>query len=338
MNDYNYTGHPEVIRAVAEAPVSGYIGYGCDEVDDRARDLVRAIAGVPDADVHFLPGGTQTNLTALAAFLRPHEAVIAPATAHISKHEAGAIEATGHKVYAARSEDGKLTAETVQAVVDEHVDEHFVKPRLVYISQSTEYGTVYTRDELSRLRSVCDRSGLLLYVDGARIALAAEVPGSDADIACTAAAADALCIGGTKNGLLFGEALVINNPALKEDMRFLIKQRGGLLAKGFLLGIQFEAALKDGLYGRLARQANERAAELREGLKALGYSFRIDSPTNQIFPIVTDAQAERAARDIIFEVWERVDGGNVEIRFVTTWRTTRGEIDGALNVMKEVRQ
>ncbi|MDR3225094.1 MAG: aminotransferase class I/II-fold pyridoxal phosphate-dependent enzyme [Clostridiales Family XIII bacterium] len=352
MNDYNYTAHPDILKAVAEAPVSGYLGYGCDEVDDCARALVRDMIGQADADVHFLTGGTQTNLTAVSAFLRPHEAVIAADTAHISKHEAGAIEMTGHKVYAVKHRDGKVTRSSVEDVIEEHTDEHFVKPRMLYISQSTEYGTVYTKEELRGLRDVCDANNLLLYIDGARIGAAAtanplsnaptaspisDAPGTGEGVTVSdiAKVADAVCVGGTKNGLLFGEALVINNPSLRDDMRFIIKQRGGLLAKGFLIGIQFEAILKDGLYLSLARKANESAATLRTGLLALGYSFEVDSPTNQVFPVVSDAQAGFLEKHIIFERWHKVGADRVEIRFVTTWRTTPEEIAGALEILKE---
>ena len=237
-NDYSEGCHPSILEAMAATNTEGNPGYSTDPHSARARRLIQAAIGRPDADVHILVGGTQTNATAIAAFLRPYEAVIAATSAHICVHETGAIEATGHKCIACPAADGKLTPAAVRAAVAAHPDEHMVKPRMVYISQTTETGTLYTLAEVQALRAVCDELGLLLYLDGAR--LAAGLAAGGPSLPELARLCDAFYIGGTKNGALFGEALVLLNDALKPDFRYNIKQRGGMLAKGWLLGIQFE--------------------------------------------------------------------------------------------------
>jgi len=330
MNDYNAVAHPRVLEALTGAAGRRFAGYGCDAETAAAAALVRELTDLPDADVHFLAGGTQTNLTAAGAFLRPHEAVIAPATAHVNVHETGAIEAGGHKVLTFPAGDGKATPEDVRAVIKAHTDEHMVKPKLLLLSQTTELGTVYTRAELGALRKACDEYGLYLYIDGARLGCALESDACDMNLKEFAGFGDAFYIGGTKNGLLFGEALVIRNPALKSDFRYLIKQRGGLLAKGFLLGIQFRAILEDGLYFELARQANRAAARLSQGLVSLGIPLLADTVSNQVFPIVDEAALRRLEERVLFERWGAGSGKGTPIRFVTTWQTTSEEIDAVL--------
>jgi len=334
MNDYNSPGHPAVLKALTDAADNKYVGYGRDEATKRACDKILALLGGSGASVHFIPGGTQTNLTAIAAFLRPHEAVIAPGTSHINVHETGAIECAGHKILLAGGElpdmyndAGKLTAEAIEKICRAHTDEHMVKPRLAFISQSTELGTIYRLNEIKQLREACDEFGLLLYMDGARLASALTAPGNDLFLPDIAELCDAFYIGGTKNGLLFGEALVITNAALDVDFRYYIKQRGGLLAKGFLMGLQFDAIMDNGLYFDIARHANEMAARLRSGMEALGYRFRVNSHTNQIFPIISKDVAEMLAQRFLFEVWEAAGAGEVVIRLVASWNTTLREID-----------
>jgi len=384
MNDYNSPGHPDIIKAVADAAREKYPGYGTDAASERARNRIKALLGAGgDADVHFLAGGTQANVTAVSAFLRPHEAVIAADSAHINVHETGGIEAAGHKILLAgggsdtagaqvavsgasgagkpgvesgaqgsgsgasgagkpgvgsgapgtgsgRSGAGKLTAEGVRHICAVHADEHMVKPRLVYISQSTELGGVYTLRELNDLRAVCDEYGLLLYLDGARLAAALVSRVNDAQLGDIAALCDAFYIGGTKNGLLFGEALVIVNDLLKEDFRYLQKQRGGLLAKGFLLGLQFDALFENGLFFTVAGHADAMAERLRSGLEGLGCRFLVNSRTNQIFPIIRTEAVERLASLFLFETWSRVDEHYSSIRFVTSWNTTEDEVDALI--------
>ena len=332
MNDYNYTAHPRVLEAIRDAGGTRFTGYGTDEECAVVAELIRNLTGRPDAEVHFFTGGTQTNLTALGAFLRPHEAVIAPASAHIFMHETGAIEAAGHKVLTLpSSENGKACPDGVEAVMDAHTDEHMVKPKLLYISQTTELGTVYTLDELMRLRSVCDKYGLYLYIDGARLGCALASSVCDFSLMDIAALADAFYIGGTKNGLLFGEALVICNPLLCPDFRYLMKQRGALLSKGFLIGIQFRAAFEGGLesslYLELARKANDMAALLTQKLVSAGVPMLTETMSNQVFPCVSEETLVRLEEAVLFERWPADRETGIPIRFVTTWQTTEDEIE-----------
>ncbi len=334
-NDYGEGCHPAILEAMAAANTEGNPGYSTDPHSAHAHALIRQAIGRPDAAVHILVGGTQTNATAIAAFLRPYEAVIAATSAHICVHETGAIEATGHKCVACPAADGKLTPAAVRAAVAAHPDEHMVKPRMVYISQTTETGTVYTLAEVEALRAVCDELGLLLYLDGARLAagLAAGGPSlSDLVRLC-----DAFYIGGTKNAALFGEALVILNDALKPDFRYNIKQRGGMLAKGWLLGIQFETLFRDGsgaFYTSLAAHANAMALRLKAGIAALGYPFACDSVTNQQFPILPDALVKALEPDFGFEFSAKPDAGHTCIRLVTSWATREADVDAFLAALK----
>ena len=274
-------------------------------------------------DIHLFPGGTQENLTAISAFLRPHEAVIAANTGHILVHETGAIEATGHKIISMDSSDGKLTAGHLQAALDIHTDEHMVKPRLVYISNSTEIGSIYRKIELEQLSRFCRENSLFLYVDGARLGSALCSEESDMTLSDLAELTDAFYIGGTKNGALLGEALVICKESLKEDFRFHIKQKGALLAKGKLLGIQFLELFRDDLYFELARHANEMAALLRQGIMEAGYSFFSNSTSNQIFPIFPNAMIERLQKNFSFYIWKELDEAHSAVRLVTSWQHRR---------------
>ena len=332
LNDYNTTGHPRVLDAILNAAGRRFSGYGTDEETAEAAGLVRRLIACPDADVHFLPGGTQTNLTAISAFLRPHEAVISPASSHIYVHETGAIEAAGHKIVTFLTPDGKADAASVRALAEGHDNEHMVKPKLLFISQASELGTVYTRAEMAALHEVCDEHGLYLYIDGARIANALASSSCDFTFEYIAEVSDAFYIGGTKNGMLFGEALVIVNPLLKADFRYLMKQRGGLIAKGFLLGIQFRTLLEDGLYLELARHANSMAERLREGLRAAGISLFVNNDANQVFLFAPAALLSRLENRVLFEHWGPVDEAGTPIRFVTSWATTAAEVEEVLKL------
>ncbi|CAG2083758.1 aminotransferase class I/II-fold pyridoxal phosphate-dependent enzyme [Xanthomonas euroxanthea] len=326
-NDYSEGAHPRLLQALAQASAEQNAGYGTDRHTARAAALIRNAVAQAQADVHLLVGGTQTNLTAIAAFLRPHQAVIAVEAGHIATHETGAIEATGHKVLAVPALHDKLTPALIQPLLDVHGNEHMVQPRLVYISNSTESGTIYTRAELQALSRFCRAHDLLLYLDGARLGAALTAAGNDLDLPTIAALTDAFYIGGTKNGALLGEALVIVTPALQADFRYLIKQRGALLAKGMLLGAQFATLFEDGLFLALAAHANAMAQRLRAGLLAAGVQFTSDSPTNQQFIVVSTAQAEQLARRYDFERWETRSDGRLVIRFVTSWATTPAAVD-----------
>ncbi len=330
-NDYSEGCHPRILDALNRTNLEQTVGYGLDEHCANAAALIRKAIGCERADVHFLVGGTQTNLTAISAFLRPHHCVLAAATGHVNVHETGAIEATGHKVVTRPTSNGKLTAALIQEMVDEHTDEHMVKPGLVYLSQSTELGTVYTKAELETIHACCRKNNLLLYVDGARLACALTSNACDVTLTDLPRLCDAFYIGGTKNGMLFGEALVIVNDALKKDFRFLIKQRGGMLAKGRLLGIQFEEQFRDGLYLELGRHANAMAQRLQDGLIAKGYPMLQHSPTNQVIPILTQEQYEHFPSFALFETWATLPDGCKAIRLVTSWATEQNTVDSFLN-------
>ncbi len=322
-NDYTETAHPAILKALMDTNMEQDEGYGCDRHTKRAIESIKKrIGGDPcEMDVHLLCGGTQTNLTALSAFLRPHEAVVATDTSHIFVHETGAIEATGHKILTVPTKDGKLTPEQVQKVLDLHSDEHMVKPRLVKISNSTEIGSVYGKRELETLSRFCKDKDLLLYVDGARLGSALTSEGNQVTLSDMCRLTDAFYIGGTKNGALIGEALVIRNDHLKKDFRYHIKQKGGLLAKGRVLGLQFEELFKDGLFFELAEHANKMAQIIVVSLKKAGYSFLTDSPSNQIFPILPDALIEKLQKKWSFYIWQKVDEKSSAIRLVTSWAT-----------------
>lgn len=330
-NDYSEGCHPRILEALTQTNLEQTVGYGLDEHCANAATLIKKAIRCETADVHFLVGGTQTNLTAISAFLRPHQCVLAAATGHVNVHETGAIEATGHKVVTRPTSDGKLTAALVQEMVEEHTDEHMVKPAMVYLSQSTELGTVYTKSELEAIYACCKENNLLLYVDGARLACALTSPACDMKLTDLPLLCDAFYIGGTKNGMLFGEALVIVNDTLKEDFRFLIKQRGGMLAKGRLLGLQFQEQFRDGLYLELGRHANAMAQRLQDGLIAKGYPMLQHSPTNQVFPILTPEQYQYFSSFALFETWSTLSDGRKAIRLVTSWATKQDTVDSFLN-------
>lgn len=326
-NDYSEGAHPRLLAALAAASAEQNGGYGLDRHSERAAQLIRRECACDHADVHLLVGGTQANLVAIGAFLRPHQAVIAAACGHIATHETGAIEATGHKVLTVDAADGRLSPERIAPLLAEHGNEHMVQPRLVYVSNTTEVGTVYRKRELQALRDFCDAHGLWLFLDGARIGSALTAEGNDLSLADIAALSDAFYIGGTKNGALLGEALVIVNPALQADFRYLLKQRGALLAKGMVLGTQFAALFEDGLFYELAAHANRMAARLRQGLATAGAQFASDSPTNQLFVALPAAAVEALAQRYDFERWQLLADGRWVIRFVTSWATQADAVD-----------
>ncbi|MBQ5749202.1 MAG: threonine aldolase, partial [Oscillospiraceae bacterium] len=319
-NDYSEGAHPKILEALVRTNFDCTAGYGTDEYCARAADALRTRFACPDADVHFLPGGTITNLTSIAAFLRPWEAVIAAKTGHIFVHETGAIEATGHKVYAVDTTDGKLTPELIRDAVMAHRDgteEHMVMPRMVYISDSTELGTLYKKSELAAIRDVCDELGLYLYLDGARMGAALVAEDNDLAPEDFPKYCDAFYVGGTKNGLLFGEALVITRDELKPYFRNCIKQRGAMFAKGRLLGVQFEEFFRDDLWLNAAWHAVANAQRLAKGMQDKGIRFYAQSTTNQIFPIFDNALMHRLEKDFIFEFTAHVDENHTAVRFVT---------------------
>ena len=336
--DYSEGAHPAILKALMDTNMDQEPGYGDDRFTAAARERIRAAAGCPEADVFLLVGGTQTNATVIDAMLRGYEGVVAAETGHVAVHEAGAIEFGGHKVLTLPSHGGKMDAGSLRAFLERfHGDEardHMVRPGLVYLSWPTEYGTLYSRQELTDIKAVCTKYGLPLFVDGARLGYGLASPAADLDLPGLARIADVFYIGGTKVGALCGEAVVF--PAGHAPAHFFttVKQHGALLAKGRLLGVQFATLFTDGLYLEISRNAIARAMELKALFEAKGYPLAIDSPTNQQFPILTDAQMDRLRPHVAFEVWERLPGGTADAdgqgraitRFATSWATTPAQI------------
>ncbi|MEN6566712.1 MAG: beta-eliminating lyase-related protein [Veillonellales bacterium] len=325
-DDYSEGAHPRILKTLLETNLEQLDGYGEDCYTVKAVEILQRKIKRSDIDIHLLSGGTQTNLTALSAFLRPHEAAIAANTGHILVHETGAIEAGGHKIISVQGKDGKLRPEQIQAVADSHADEHMVKPRLVYISDPTEIGSVYSRQELEQLSLCCKENNLLLYIDGARLGSALCCADNDLELSDIAGLADAFYIGGTKNGALIGEALVICRDVLKADFRYYMKQKGAMLAKGRLLGIQFLELFRDDLYFDLAKHANSMAAMLRDAVSRAGYPFLTYSPSNQIFPILPNRLIDKLHEKYSFYLWEQVDEQHSAVRLVTSWATKQAAV------------
>ena len=337
MNDYSEGAHEKILNALIKTNMEQHVGYGVDDITNEAKTLIKERINRPDADVHFLITGTQTNTIAIAHFLRPYEAVIATDLGHISVHETGAIEATGHKIIEMESKDGLLTTEMIDAAILKHADEHWVLPKMVYISNATETGTIYTKSMLKDLRKACDQHGLYLYLDGARLANALTCSDNDMTIEDVATLTDAFTIGGTKNGILFGEALVVTNNKLKEHMRFSIKQRGALLAKGRLLGVQFKTLFEDDLYFEIAKYTNEMATVLKNGILELGYELVTNPSTNLIFTILPNSVHEKLSKHCYYEAEHPYDEKNMEARFVTSWATPKEDVLELLRLMKEFK-
>ena len=337
FNDYSEGAHPAVLELLGRTNLDQEPGYGEDSLCRRAAARIGELTGCPADAVHFIPGGTQANQIALAAMLRPYESVIAAESAHINVHEAGAIEATGHKINTVASADGKVTAAQAREVVARHTDEHMVRPRAVFVSQSTEVGTVYARQELEALSAACRELGLYLYLDGARLGSALTSARADLGLADLARLVDMLYIGGTKNGALIGEAMVIANPALRDHFRHHLKQRGALLAKGRIMGSQFLALFRDGLYFDLARHANAMAAALASGIRDLGFAFLAPPETNQIFPVFPDALVARLGELYGFYVWSRAGAGLSVVRLVTSWATEERRVREFLEDLRRLR-
>ncbi|GKX66480.1 threonine aldolase family protein [Inconstantimicrobium mannanitabidum] len=333
-NDYSEGAHPRILNALIESNLEQTAGYGEDCYTTKAVEILKEKIKCENVDIHFISGGTQTNLIAISAFLRPHEAAIAANTGHIFVHETGAIEATGHKVISTKVNDGKLTVENIKAVLEEHTDEHMVKPKLVYISDSTEIGTIYKKVELEAISAFCRENNLILFVDGARLGSALSCEENDLELSDLARLTDAFYIGGTKNGALLGEALVICKDSLKEDFRFHIKQKGALLAKGKVLGIQFLELFKDNLYFDLASHANNMAKLLNKEIKKMGYSFLTESPSNQIFPILPNTIIKKLEEKYSFTIWSKVDNNNTVIRLVTSWATKQDAVKDFIEDLK----
>lgn len=338
--DYNEGAHPLIIKRLTETNMEQTVGYGEDPHCEKARRLIKQACQSDNADVHFLVGGTQANTTVIAHILRPYQGVLAATSGHINVHETGAIESTGHKVLAIPTEDGKLTAkqidEAMQAHIHEDGPEHMVQPGMVYLSFPTEIGTIYSHDELKAIRTVCNKYDLPLFVDGARLGYGLCSPECDLTLPQLAQLADVFYIGGTKVGALFGEAVVIMNEALKRDFRYSIKQHGGMLAKGRLLGLQFATLFTGNLYFDIAQHAINEAMRIKAALQAKGIGFLIDSPTNQQFPIFTDSQIATLSEHFMLSLWQRVDEEHTAMRICTSWATKTESTDALIRAIENL--
>ena len=327
VNDYSEGAHPRILEAMSRFNLEQNSGYGMDTHSATAKSYIRALLQEDRADIHLIPGGTQTNLLVISSFLRPYEGVISADTGHINVHETGAIEATGHKVIAMPHIEGKLTPDGIRKALDYHSGEHMVKPKMVYLSSATELGTIYNKQELTDIHKLCREKNLYLFLDGARIGTALTCNENDLSLAEIAELVDVFYIGGTKNGALLGEALVILREELKEEFRFMIKQRGAMLAKGFLIGIQFEELFKDDLFFTLAKHANRMAERIAKTLKACHISFQAEPVSNQLFPILPDSVIHELSKEFGFQVMERKDENHSIIRLVTSWATTEESVE-----------
>ena len=338
--DYTEGAHPQILQRLIDTNMEQHPGYSEDEYCRRAAEKIRSLCQAPEAAVHFIVGGTQTNLIVIASALRPHQGVVCADTGHINVHETGAIEATGHKVLGLPSVNGKITAEQVAEYCEEHIHnpafEHIVQPGMVYISIPTEYGTMYSKDELIALSKVCHQYDLPLYVDGARLAYGLAAEGNDLTLPDLAALCDAFYIGGTKVGALFGEAVVITNTAMKKDFRYIMKQKGAMLAKGRLLGVQFDAMFDNDLYFEMGRHATGLALKIRDAFAAAGYPFLIESPTNQQFVVLPDSKLAILERDFAIEYMERVDADHSAVRFCTSWATKAEDVDTLIEAIEKL--
>ncbi len=338
--DYNEGAHHKILERLVATNMEQTVGYGEDAYCAQAADKIRKECGNEELAVHFLVGGTQTNVTVIDTALRSHQGVLCAVTGHINVHETGAVEACGHKVLGLPGEDGKITAKQVEEAYQAHVQcdsfEHMVQPKMVYISNPTELGTIYSKAELTELSQCCQRNGLYLFMDGARLGYGLMAPDNDLTLEDIAELCDVFYIGGTKVGALFGEAVVIRNEELKKDFRYFLKQKGGMLAKGRLLGIQFDTLFTDNLYWKLSEQAIQMAEKLREAFSKKGYSYLVPNRTNQIFVIMPDEHLEKLAEGYGYCYDHRVDEKHSAVRFCTSWATTAENVDALISAIQKL--
>lgn len=337
-NDYSEGAHPKILQRLMDTNMEHLSGYGSDRYTDLAKNKIRDLCKCPEAEVYFLVGGTQTNQTVIDSVLKSYEGVIAAETGHVSVHEAGAIEFTGHKVLTLPQHDGKLCARELEAYMETFLGddshEHMVFPGMVYISHPTEYGTLYTKDELKELSQVCRHFKLPLYIDGARLITGLACPENELSLPDIADLCDVFYIGGTKAGTLCGEAVVFTKNNTPAHFLTQIKQHGALLAKGRLCGVQFDALFTDELYKETGRNAIETAALLREGLRKKGYTFYNSSPTNQLFLVMENSRLEELKNHVVYSFWEKADDTHTVIRFATSWATAREDVEKLLSLQE----
>lgn len=336
-NDYSEGAHPKILQRLMDTNMEHLSGYGSDRYTTLAKDKIRKLCNCPEAEIYFLVGGTQTNQTVIDSVLRSFEGVIAAETGHVSVHEAGAIEFTGHKVLTLPQHDGKLCARELETYMETFLGddshEHMVFPGMVYISHPTEYGTLYTKDELKELSQVCRHFKLPLYIDGARLITGLACPENELSLPDIADLCDVFYIGGTKAGTLCGEAVVFTKNNTPAHFLTQIKQHGALLAKGRLCGVQFDALFTDELYKETGRNAIETAALLREGLRKKGYTFYNSSPTNQLFLVMENSRLEELKNHVVYSFWEKADDTHTVIRFATSWATAREDVEKLLSLL-----
>ena len=341
-SDYMEGAHPAIMQKLVETNLEKTVGYGLDPYTESAKEKIRTACNAPDADIFLLVGGTQTNATVIDALLKSYQGVVATETGHIATHESGAIEFGGHKVLTLPQKDGKIRAAQIEKMVKDFYDdanyEHMVIPGMVYISQPTEYGTLYSKEELTEISKVCRANHLPLYVDGARLAYALVSPENDVTLSDLAELCDAFYIGGTKCGALFGEAVVIPQKGLIPHFFTIIKQHGALLAKGRIAGIQFDELFTDGFYERIGKPAIDAAEQIKEALKKFGYKLALDTPTNQIFCIVSNEVMKKIAQDVEFGFWEKYDETHSVIRFATSWATTMEDTQKLIRLLDDIRK
>ena len=341
-SDYLEGACPAIMEKLVSTNMVQTVGYSEDEYCAAAREKIKLACHAPDADVHFLVGGTQTNTTVIASILRPYQGVISPVSGHVNCHETGAIESTGHKVLTIETDNGKITAQQILDYYNWHHFnpdyEHIVMPGMVYISYPTEGGTIYSKQELTEIYDTCKKCNLPLYIDGARLGYGLTCDACDLTLPELARLCDIFYIGGTKVGALFGEAVVVMNAALKKDFRFMMKQRGGMLAKGRLLGLQFDTLFTDDLYFTISRHANEMAKKIHTIFADNGYRFLFDSPTNQQYPIMSDKELAIIGKNFGYEYWKRIDATHSAIRFASSWATTQENVDALRQAVSDLKK
>lgn len=333
MYDYAEGAHPSIIEAMLTTNMVQQLGYSDDEYCSEAAGMIKKALNCKDADIHFVSGGTQANMIVLSSVLKPYESIISAHTGHISVHEAGAIESSGHKINEVITDDGKLNCTQIEGVLANHTDEHMVIPRMVYISNATELGNIYNKAEIEALSEFCRSRKLLFYMDGARLGTALASKFQDLKIEEICDYFDAFYIGGTKNGALLGEALVLVNDDLKKNFRHSIKQKGGLLAKGRIMGLQFRELFRDELFFKLAKHANNMAFLLADGIEKKGYKFIAKPETNMIFPIFQEEIIKNLEKKYLFYRWKKISGDRTVIRLVTSWATSENEIKGFIDLL-----
>ena len=334
-NDYSEGAIPEILTLLASNNAKQEAGYGEDFLSNKAKDFIRHHIKIPDAPIYFVSGGTQANLLIISHLLRPYESVIAADTSHIQVHETGAIENAGHKINLVKNKDGKIDVAGIKQVIQGHTDHHMVKPALVYLSQTTEIGSIYSKSELSEIASYCKKHNLLLFIDGARLAVSLSGKGSDLSLSEIASLCDVFYIGATKNGGFLGEAIVFSNSILSNGFIYYLKQKGALMAKGRILGAQFYAMFEHNLFTTYAANANQQAQCIADEIKKLGYQFLSEPVSNQIFPILPISIINSLLKEFDFYIWEKINAEFAVVRIVTSWATKSVDVNRFLTLLKQ---